>query len=327
MSHEDDRPRAARADHASRSGLASPDRTHAGFVRGEVDSLVPPAPADTPAGRRGFLVGAVGTGFAAAVAPVGALRAQVIRTDAQGLTAGEVRIPVKDGQMAAYRAQPAGRTGLPTVLVVHEVFGVHEHIQDVCRRLAKAGYLAVAPQLFARQGDPSRYQAVAEIASEIVSKVADAQVMADLDAAAAWAGGNGGDSGKLGITGFCWGGRIVWMYSAHQPRLKAGVAWYGRLTTAVTRETPTHPHDVAEKLNAPVLGLYGGDDPGIPLQTVEDMRTRLSFGGKAAEASEIVVYPDAPHAFNADYRPTFRKAPAEDGWKRMQAWFARWGVA
>jgi len=291
-------------------------------LEAETRSLV----SSPPLGRRGFVVGSLATGFAASVAPTGALLAQTITTDAAGLVAGEIGIPVADGQIPAYRAMPAGRTGCPTVLVVQEIFGVHEHIRDVCRRFAKQGCLAVAPELYARQGDPTRYASVPELFQNVVSKVPDAQVMSDLDAAAAWAAGNGGDPARLGITGFCWGGRIVWLYGAHNPRLKAGVAWYGRLTSQVGPNTPTHPLDVAGKLHAPVLGLYGGKDDGIPLSTVEEMKTRLSSGGAASKASEFVVYPDAPHAFHADYRPSYRKEAAEDGWKRCLAWFGRHGV-
>ncbi len=296
---------------------------HDEAVEAETRSLVSGA----PLGRRGFVVGSLASGFAAAVAPAGPLLAQTITTDATGLTAGEVKIPVAGGEVPAYRAMPAGRTGLPTVLVVHEVFGVHEYIRDVCRRFAKQGRLAVAVELFARQGDPSKYTSVPALFDEVVSRVADAQVMADLDAAAAWAAGHGGDPARLGITGFCWGGRIVWLYSAHNPKLRAGVAWYGRLTSQVGPNTPTHPLDVAEKLHAPVLGLYAGQDGGIPTNTIDEMETRLSFGMAASKASEFVVYPDAPHAFHADYRPSYRKEAAEDGWRRCLAWFRSHGVA
>jgi carboxymethylenebutenolidase len=209
------------------------------------------------------------------------------------------------------------------ILVVQEIFGVHEHIKDITRRLAKLGYLAVAPELYARQGDVSKLASIDEIREKVVSKVPDAQVLADLDAAVAWAGENGGDLSRLGITGFCWGGRITWLYAAHQPRLKAGVAWYGRVKGEASELNPKHPLDVAAELKAPVLGLYGGQDQGIPADTVEELRAAIqAAGGK----SEIHVYPDAPHAFHADYRPSYRKAEAEDGWRRLQQWFKAHGV-
>lgn len=299
------------------------------FIKDEINSLSPASNAGSSdhEGRRVFLGGSIAAGFALAVAPTGPLLAQVITTDAQGLTAGMVEIPNRDFKIPAYRAMPAGKTRLGTVIVVHEVFGVHEHIKDVCRRFAKQGYLAIAPEFFARQGDVTQYKTIPEIYSNVVGKVSDAQVLSDVDAVITWAFANGGDAAKIGITGFCWGGRIVWMASAANPKLKAGVAWYGRLMTTVTPESPKHPHDIAEKLHAPVLGLYGGKDDGIPLDTVEEMKTRLSFGGAASKASDIVVYADAPHAFHADYRPTYRKEAAADGFARCLAWFKTHGVA
>jgi carboxymethylenebutenolidase len=289
----------------------------------DLDSLAPHA----PVGRRGFVLGSLTAGFAAAVAPTGDLLAQTITTPTEGLAAGEVKIPVADGSVPAYRAMPAGKTRLPTVLVVQEIYGVHEHIQDVCRRFAHAGYLAIAPELYARQGDPTKYASVPEIFKNVVSKVPDEQVLADLDAAARWASTNGGDPDRLGITGFCWGGRIVWLYAAHNPGLKAGVAWYGRLTGDTSPLTPRHPHDVAARLHAPVLGLYGGEDTGIPLTTVDEMKNRLAAGTAAAKASQFILYRDAPHAFHADYRPSYRREAAEDGWRNALAWFRRHGVA
>ena len=271
--------------------------------------------------RRDFVMTTLATGFAAAVQPVAA-QTQVT-TDTQGLTAGEVKVKVADGEMPAYRAMPAGGKNLPTVLVVQEIFGVHEHIKDVCRRLAKAGYLAVAPELYARQGDVSRLSNIDEI-RPIVAKVPDAQVMSDLDAAATWAAANGGDAGKLAITGFCWGGRIVWLYAAHNPRLKAGVAWYGRVEGKPETLQPKNPIDVVKDIKAPVLGLYGGADAGIPNDGVDRMRAALKDAGKP---SEIHTYPDMPHGFHADYRPSYRKPAAEDGWKRMLDWFKKNGVA
>ncbi|MDH3209001.1 MAG: dienelactone hydrolase family protein [Burkholderiaceae bacterium] len=284
----------------------------------EFDSLVPAREYS----RRGFTA-AVGSGFALAVLPVGS---QTINTNTDGLTTGEVSIPVGDFTLPAYRAMPAGKTGLPVVLVVPEIFGVHEHIADVARRFAKLGYLAIAPELFVRQGDAKPYGEISKLISEVIAKVPDAQVMGDLDASVKWARSHGGDSSRLAITGFCWGGRITWLYAAHNPALKAGVAWYGRLVGQATALTPKHPVDVAHNLNAPVLGLYGGQDAGIPLDAVKKMEAALSIGSRAARRSEIVVYPDAPHAFHADYRPSYRKGPAGDGWKRCVAWLKANGV-
>jgi carboxymethylenebutenolidase len=280
---------------------------------------------DTTLSRRDFVRSAVGTGFAAAALPV--VAQTVIKTDSAGLTVGEVSIPVGDFKMPAYRAMPAGGRDLPVVLVVSEIFGVHEHIADVARRFAKLGYLAIAPELFERQGDAGSYGEVAKLIAEVVSKTPDAQVMADLDGAVAWAGRNGGNTGKLGITGFCWGGRVTWLYAAHNPALKAGVAWYGRLSGERNALAPKHPVDLVGAIGAPVLGLYGGADTGIPLDQVETMKSSLAKGSPAAKASQFVVYPDAPHAFHADYRPSYRKDAAEDGWKRCLAWFKAHGVA
>ncbi|NJD87439.1 MAG: dienelactone hydrolase family protein [Betaproteobacteria bacterium] len=271
--------------------------------------------------RRDFVMTTLATGFAAAVQPVAA--STQITTDSAGLAADEVKIPVKDGEVPAYRAMPAGGKNLPTVLVVQEIFGVHEHIKDVCRRLAKAGYLAIAPELYARQGDVSKLTDIDQI-RPIVAKVPDAQVMSDLDAAAAWAAKNGGDPAKLAVTGFCWGGRITWMYAAHNQKVKAGVAWYGRVVGQPNEMTPKNPIDVVKDINAPVLGLYGGADGGIPNDTVDQMRAALKAAGKK---SEIHTYPDMPHGFHADYRPTYRKEAAVDGWKRLLDWFKKHGVA
>ena len=286
----------------------------------ELDSLTPTREFT----RRDFVQTSVGSGFAAAVLPV---TAQAIRTDSEGLSVGEVTIMVGDFKMPAYRAMPVGKSNLPVVLVLSEVFGVHEHIADVARRFAKRGYLAIAPELFVRQGDAQSYGEIARLIAEVISKVPDAQVMGDLDATVAWAKANGGNTSKLGVTGFCWGGRITWLYSAHNPAVKAGVAWYGRLVGAASALTPKHPVDLAANLNGPVLGLYGGQDSGIPLDTVDKMKAALAAGGGAAKRSEFVVYPDAPHAFHADYRPSFRKDAAEDGWKRCVAWFEANGIA
>jgi carboxymethylenebutenolidase len=271
--------------------------------------------------RREFVVTSLATGFALAVQPVSA---DTITTDANGLVAGEVKIPVGDEQIPAYRAMPDKGGPFPVVLVVQEIFGVHEHIKDLCRRLAKAGYLAVATEMYARQGDVSKLKDFQEIL-KIVAKVPDSQVMSDLDATAAWAKKTGkGDTGKLAVTGFCWGGRIVWLYAAHNPDLKAGVAWYGRLAGKGDDLHPKHPLDVVASLKAPVLGLYGGKDQGIPLSDVEKMRDALKDAGKPGE---IVAYPDAGHGFNADYRPGYNKEAAQDGWKRMLEWFKKNGAA
>lgn len=279
------------------------------------NSLVPPLQLN----RRGFLATSLAAGFAAAAGPVAAQTA--ITTDTEGLTAGMVRIPVAGGSIPAYRAMPEGEETVPVILVVQEVFGVHEYIQDVCRRLAKAGYMAVAPELYVRQGDPRRYTEVSRLISEVVDKVPDEQVLADLDAAVAWAGKNGGNANRLGITGFCWGGRMAWLYAAHNPRLSAAVAWYGRVVGEPDELRPRHPLDIVADINAPVLGLYGENDGGIPLDTLEKMKKALAKGSDAAKASEIVIYPDASHAFHADYRPSYREAAAKDAWQRALAWF------
>lgn len=275
--------------------------------------------------RRTALKAALGVGYAAATLPT--LAQTAIKTPSDGLTVGEVTIDVNGFGMPAYRAAPAGKTGLPVVLVLSEIFGVHEYIADTARRFAQAGYLAIAPELFVRQGDAQGYGEMAKLIAEVISKVPDAQVMADLDATVKWAAANGGDASKLGVTGFCWGGRQVWLYAAHNPAVKAGVAWYGRLVGASNELTPRNPVDVAAGLKAPVLGLYGAADTGIPLDTVDKMKEALAGGGAAAKASTFVVYPDAPHAFHADYRPSYRKEAAEDGWKRALAWFQQHGVA
>lgn len=287
------------------------------FDDSDFDSLLPAVPFT----RRGFLVSGLAAGFALATHP--AMAQSVITTPSTGLEAGETKIRVTDGELPAYYAAPEKAGRYPVILVVQEIFGVHEHIKDVCRRFAKLGYFAVAPELYARQGDVSGLTDIAAI-REVVAKVPDAQVMSDLDATAAWAGKHAkGDAGKLGITGFCWGGRIVWLYAAHNPDLDAGVAWYGRVAGDATPNTPRQPLDVAAELKAPVLGLYGGADQGIPTPTVERMRAALKA---ADQKSEIVLYPDAPHAFHADYRPSYRKEVAEDAWKRCVEWFQTHGL-
>jgi carboxymethylenebutenolidase len=271
--------------------------------------------------RRAVVVTSLAAGFALAVQPVGAA---TIETSAEGLTADEVKIPVGDQTIPGYRAMPAKGGPFPVVLVVQEIFGVHEHIKDVCRRFAKLGYLAIAPELYARQGDVSKLTSIDDIRA-IVSKVPDEQVMSDLDAAVEFAKESGkGDVTRLCITGFCWGGRIVWLYAAHSKQLKAGVAWYGRLVGEPSELTPKHPINIAADLKAPVLGLYAGKDQGIPLESVEQMRTAL----KAVKVqSEIVVYPDAQHGFHADYRPSYKEDDAKDGWNKLLAWFRKHGAA
>jgi carboxymethylenebutenolidase len=291
-------------------------------LKEDFDSLVAKTSLSDGVDRRGFLKTALGTGFAAAVMPVTAQ--SVIKTDTTGLTAGEVSITVKGQKVPMYRAQPEGKTNLPVVLVISEIFGVHEHIADVARRFAKLGYLALAPEMFVRQGDARAYTSIPELQKNIISKVPDEQVMADLDAVVAYAKENGGNTDKLGITGFCWGGRITWLYSAHNPKVKAGVAWYGRLVGEQTELTPTHPVDIAANLKTPVLGLYGGKDAGIPLDTVEKMKVALA---KGSSKSEFVVFPNSGHAFHADYRASYVEADAREGWQRCIAWFKEHGVA
>jgi carboxymethylenebutenolidase len=272
--------------------------------------------------RRDFLKAALGTGFAAAVLPVQAQT--MIKTDTAGLTAGTVTIKVEGQSVPVYRAQPEGKTGLPVILVISEIFGVHEHIADVARRFAKQGYMALAPELFVRQGDPQMEHSVPDLLKNIISKTPDAQVMGDLDAVVAWAKANGGNTDKLGITGFCWGGRVTWMYAAHNPNVKAGVAWYGRLMGETNSMTPKQPVDVAPSIKGAVLGLYGAKDQGIPLETVEKMKEALA---KGSSKSTFVVYPNSGHAFHADYRPSYNEADARDGWSRAIAWFKTHGVA
>lgn len=285
----------------------------------DILSLEPPAQDQN---RRQFLVAKLATGFALAVQPISS---QTITTPADGLEAGEVKIPVAGGEIPAYRAMPAKGSRFPVALVVQEIFGVHEHIKDICRRFAKEGYFAIAPEMYARQGDVSNLTNIQDVIGKVVSKVPDKQVMSDLDAAVTYAAKTGKtDASRLGITGFCWGGRIVWLYAAHNPNLKAGVAWYGRLVGQASEMTPHHPIDVASELKAPVLGLYGEKDGGIPLDTVEKMRAALKAAGKTD--SEIIVYPGAQHGFHADYRPSYNKEAAQDGWKRLLASFKKHGA-
>ena len=294
----------------------------------------------TQNGRRNFMktsvvsatalrtaVSAMGVGFVAASEPV---MAAAIETDFKGLKVGEQMIPIGSYQLPAYISRPENAKGnLPIIIVVSEIFGVHEYIADVTRRFAKLGYLAIAPEFFTRAGDPNTYGTIAEIQSNIVAKTPDAQVLNDLQGALVWAGKNGGDLKRVGVTGFCWGGRITWL-SATLPQVKAGVAWYGRVIGEKTENSPRHPVDLAADLKAPVLGLYGGADTGISLESVEQMRAALAQAAPknpAAKASLIEVYPDTPHAFHADYRATYREGPAKDGWEKCVAWFKKMGVA
>jgi len=272
--------------------------------------------------RRGFMLTSLTAGFALAVQPVSA---ETIATDSSGLKAAEVKIPVKDGEIPAYCAAPESGGPFPTVIVIQEIFGVHEHIKDMCRRFAKLGYLAAAPALYARQGDVSGMTDIQEIIQKVVAKVPDAEVASDIDATIAWAKGTGkADTARLGVTGFCWGGRQTWLYSAHNPTVKASVAWYGPLGGNPDPLRPKRVLDIVEELKVPVLGLYGGADPGIPLADIEKMQAELK---QANKDSEIVIYPDTPHGFNADYRPSYRAEAAKDGWNRLQKWFKEHGVA
>lgn len=271
--------------------------------------------------RRDFLQTSIGAGFAAAVLPT--LTEATILTDSSGLDAGTVNIKSADFSMPVYVARPATKQPLPVILVVSEIFGVHAHIADIARRFAKLGYLAIAPDLFARQGDPTVYTSIPELFKDIIVKVPDVQVMQDLDACAHWAAAHGGDASRMGITGFCWGGRITWLYAAHNPQLKAGVAWYGKLVQDKTPLQATNPIDHAAQLRVPVLGLYGGKDSSISLETVERMRAELA---KGKSGTEFVIYPEAGHAFHADYRPSYVEADAKDGWLRATKWFSAHGV-
>lgn len=270
--------------------------------------------------RRDFIVTALSAGFALAAQPITAQ--MVIKTDLEGLVADEIKIESANGALVAYRAMPAGGDKLPTVLVIHEIFGVHEYIKDICRRLAKAGYLAIAAEMYARHGNVGEMGNIQEILAGPVAAASDAEHMADLDACAAWAAQNGGDPERLAVAGFCRGGRTAWLYAAHNPRLKAAAAWYGPLTGNVTPKQPKWPLTIAAELKAPVLGLYGGQDTGIPLDQVEEMAGALRRA-RNKYRSQIHIYPEGPHAFHADYRPSYRKEIAEDAWRRMLEWFAQ----
>ena len=286
--------------------------------KNELNSLFPEQENNS---RRNFLVTTLPAGFALAVQPIGA---QTITTNTDGLTAGEVKVRVADGQIPAYRAKPDKGKNFPVVLVVQEIFGVHEHIKDICRRFAKQGYYAIAPSLFARQGDPASIGDIPTLVRDIVSKVPDAQVLSDIDSTLNFVGEGGLNIKKAAITGFCWGGRIVWLYAAHNPKIKAGAAWYGRVVGQPSELQPKHPIDIAASINVPILGLYGGKDQGIPLDSLDKMRAALKPG---KSKSEIIVYPDAQHGFYADYRPSYGKADAEEAWGKMLSWFKKNGVA
>lgn len=287
----------------------------------EVESLLGQSSLSGADGRRGFLKVALGTGFAVAALPV--VAQNVIKTDGAGLISGTIMVKIDGQDVPVYASQREGKTGLPVILVISEIFGVHEHIADMARRFAKQGYLALAPDLFVRQGDATKAPSMPELMKNIVGKTPDAQVMSDLDAIVAWAKQNGGDTARLGITGFCWGGRITWLYAAHNPAVKAGVAWYGRLVGESTPITPQHPVDIAPTLKAPILGLYGAKDTGISQESIATMKAALA---KGTSKSEFVVYPDSGHAFNADYRPSYVAADAKDGYARCLAWFKANGV-
>ncbi len=283
-------------------------------------NMVPVAGTDFRLARRGFVMSSLIAGFTLAAARA---KAQAVHTDAAGLDAGPTEIPVADGKLPAYFARPTGGTKLPTVLVIEEIFGVHEYIKDICRRLAKLGYLAVAPEIYARLGDLSKMTDPSDIITNVIMKAPDATIMSDLDSTAAWAFAHGGNPAALGVVGFCRGGRDVWLYNAHNPSLKAAVAFYGPLGGPRTGIQPKTALDVAGMVNAPQLCLYGGKDGSIPQDQVNAAEAAAKAAGKAVA---IVVYPDAGHAFHADYRPTYVKADAEDGWKRAIAWFKAHGV-
>lgn len=280
-----------------------------------------PGPDATPdVSRRGFLVTSLAVGFAAAANPV---LAQAITTSDEGLIAGAVSVPVAGGTMPAYQAYPATGGPFPTVVVIQEIFGVHEHIRDVCRRLAKLGYYAISGELYARQGDVSKISDIKEIISQVVSKVPDDQVNADLDSLVEFAHSTGkADTKRLGITGFCWGGRATWLYAAHNPKVLAAVAWYGMVDPPMWNEKAISVFQLLPKLKVPVLGLYGEKDGSIPVAHVEKLKAEL-----AGRSSEIVIYPGVGHGFHADYRPSYDRKAAEDGWHRLQEWFKKFGVA
>jgi len=249
--------------------------------------------------------------------------ATTIHTPTDGLASGWDHIPVTGGSLPVYWARPDAEGLYPLVLVVQEIFGVHDHIADVCRRLAHLGYLAVAPELFFRRGDAKSIADFQVLQQQFVAPTPDAQVMTDLDNTLSWAGDAGGDIDRAGVTGFCWGGRIAWLYAAHNPRIKAGVAWYGKLDSERTPNQPRQPIDIVPDLRVPVLGLYGGNDQSIPLASIQAMQRAVTA---ASRPCDIHVYSDVGHAFNADYRQSFVPEAAENGWHRMQEWFNRHGA-
>jgi len=274
--------------------------------------------------RRGFAATGLVAGFTLATGP---LNAAAVVTDAKGLDAGDVAIPVADGHIPGYRARPANRKHTAVMLVVQEVFGVHEHIRDICRRFAHLGYYAIAPSLYARYGDPGKYDMdhLQGLFNDIVVKVPDSEVMSDLDSSVAFAQSEGADTAKLGIVGFCWGGRIVWLYAAHNPDLKAGCAFYGQLRGPVPANPirPLYPLDIAADLKAPVMGFYGGKDH-IPASDVTAMQAALAKAGKLD--SVIHFFPDAEHGFFADYRPSYNEADAKEAWIEVRAFLKKHGV-
>jgi carboxymethylenebutenolidase len=274
-----------------------------------------------PLSRRGFMTAsaAAAAGYTLAAGPV---RADVIKTSTEGLAAGDVKIPVADGEMSGYRAAPAGVAHPPVVIVAMEIFGLHEYIKDVTRRLAKLGAFAVAPDYYFRKGDLAKITDMSQLLP-LVNGKPDAELLSDLDSTVAWAKSQGADTGRLGIIGFCRGGRTVWEYAAHSSDLKAGVAFYGTLVDPPNPLWPKSPTQLAPEMKAPVLGLYGGADQGISAAQIDAMKTALAANHKAAD---FKIYPGAPHGFHADYRPSYRKDAAEDAWQQMQAWLKKYHV-
>ena len=274
-----------------------------------------------PLARRGFVMTSLISGFTLATTRVDA---QAIQTDATGLDAGEVQVPVKDGKLPVYYARPAKGAGFPIILVNEEIFGVHEYIQDVCRRFAKLGYMAVAPEIYFRNADFPKMTDPQQIMRDVIFKTPDDEILSDLDATFSWAAQNHGDAAHIGEIGFCFGGRNTWLYAAHNPNLKAAVAFYGHIKNPTSDIKPKTALDIADQIHCPVLGLYGGQDPSNPADLIHQAEAKAKAAGKTVE---IVIYPDAPHGFHADYRPSYRQADAEDAWTRMLAWFKRYGVA
>lgn len=271
--------------------------------------------------RREFMMTSLAMGFALASNPV---LAQAISTDTSGIKAGEVKVPVIDGEIAAYQAMPAKGKNFPVILVIQEIFGVHEHIKDVCRRFAKLGYLAIAPEMFARQGDVSQMSDIGEILSKVVAKVPDQQVMSDLDATLTFIKANKkGNIAKVATVGFCWGGRTVWLYANHNPSIKAGVAYYGLLNGMKSDIKANDPIDIASQIKVPILGLYAATDSFIKPEVIDQMQAGLE---KSSSRSEIIVFPNVNHGFYADYRPTYNKTAADYSWQLTRDWLKRHGV-